>query len=76
MTGMGSDGFSGVKQVHACGGQVLAQDQASSVVWGMPRFVAESGLADAVLPLDQIAGDIVRRMPRTALALGSGALRR
>jgi two-component system chemotaxis response regulator CheB len=76
MTGMGSDGFNGVKQVHARGGQVLAQDQASSVVWGMPRFVAESGLADAVLPLDQIAGDIVRRMPRTALAGGYGALRR
>lgn len=66
MTGMGADGFQGVKEIAAVGGQVLAQDQASSVVWGMPRFVAESGLADAVVPLDQLAREIVRRAPASA----------
>ena len=67
MTGMGQDGFRGSKDVTAQGGQVLAQDQASSVVWGMPRFVAENGLADAVLPLEDLAAEITRRMPAHAL---------
>jgi two-component system chemotaxis response regulator CheB len=70
MTGMGQDGFQGAKDIKAAGGQVLAQDEASSVVWGMPKFVAENGLAEAVLPLDQLAGEIVRRMP---LAVRSGS---
>jgi len=44
------------------GGQVLAQDEASSVVWGMPGYVANAGLADAVLPLADLAGEIIRRV--------------
>jgi two-component system chemotaxis response regulator CheB len=67
MTGMGSDGYLGSKAIRAAGGQVLAQDQASCVVYGMPRFIVENDLADAVLSLDDIAGEITRRMPRTAL---------
>ena len=43
------------------GGEVLAQDEATSVVWGMPGFVARAGLADRVLPLDMIAAEITRR---------------
>lgn len=63
MTGMGQDGLRGCRAVQAAGGQVIVQDEETSVVWGMPRFVAESGIADAVLPLDQIAQEICRRVP-------------
>jgi two-component system chemotaxis response regulator CheB len=59
---MGQDGLRGCESVREAGGQVLAQDEASSVVWGMPGYVARSGLADRVLPLDQVASEIVRRV--------------
>lgn len=59
LTGMGQDGMIGARLVRAAGGAVLAQDEASSVVWGMPGFVARDGTARAVLPLDQIATEIV-----------------
>jgi two-component system chemotaxis response regulator CheB len=62
LTGMGQDGLRGCETIREAGGQVLAQDEASSVVWGMPGYVALAGLADKVLPLDQIAGEIVRRV--------------
>jgi two-component system chemotaxis response regulator CheB len=62
MTGMGQDGLRGCEYIRELGGQVLAQDQASSVVWGMPGFVANAGLADKVLPLDQLGPEIVRRV--------------
>jgi two-component system chemotaxis response regulator CheB len=61
LTGMGKDGFAGAQLVRDAGGQVLAQDEPSSVVWGMPRFVVEGGLADAVLPLSEVAGEIAAR---------------
>ncbi len=66
LTGMGKDGSGGAKAIREAGGQVIAQDEATSVVWGMPGFVAESGLADAVLPLDRIADVLAvcaRRVP-------------
>ncbi len=62
MTGMGQDGLRGAEQIIEVGGAVLAQDEATSVVWGMPGYVANTGLADQVLPLDQLAGAIVRRV--------------
>ena len=62
LTGMGQDGLRGAEAIRVAGGQVLAQDEASSVVWGMPGFVARAGLADAVLPLDAIAAEISRRV--------------
>lgn len=62
MTGMGQDGLRGCERIREAGGQILAQDAASSVVWGMPGFVVKAGLADAVLPLEQLAGEIVRRV--------------
>ena len=62
LTGMGQDGYRGCELIYNAGGQILAQDEASSVVWGMPRFVAQAGLADSVLPLKQIAGEIIRRV--------------
>lgn len=62
MTGMGQDGLRGCERIHEFGGQILAQDQATSVVWGMPGFVANAGLADKVLPLDEIGIEIIRRV--------------
>ena len=60
LTGMGKDGTRGCEAVRARGGRVLVQDEASSVVWGMPGQVVEAGLADRVLPLDQFAGELIR----------------
>ena len=61
LTGMGQDGLRGCEYIREGGGQILIQDEASSVVWGMPGFVARAGLADRELPLQQIAPEIVRR---------------
>jgi two-component system, chemotaxis family, protein-glutamate methylesterase/glutaminase len=58
LTGMGSDGTRGAADIAAAGGSVIAQDEESSVVWGMPRSVAMAGLCSAVLPLSQIAAQI------------------
>ena len=60
LTGMGQDGLKGCELLSSLGAQILVQDEASSVVWGMPGFVARSGLADKILPLDQIGAEIVR----------------
>jgi two-component system chemotaxis response regulator CheB len=73
MTGMGADGLGGARAVHEAGGVVLAQDEATSAVWGMPGRVADAGIADAVLPLAAIAGELrqrvnVRRPMRLAAA--------
>lgn len=62
LTGMGKDGLNGCGTIRERGGQVLVQDEATSVVWGMPGFVARAGLADQVLPLDRISTEIVRRV--------------
>jgi two-component system, chemotaxis family, protein-glutamate methylesterase/glutaminase len=59
LTGMGSDGTQGAADIVAAGGSVIAQDEASSVVWGMPGSVAHAGWCSAVLPLDQIAPKLV-----------------
>jgi two-component system chemotaxis response regulator CheB len=62
LTGMGQDGLRGSQAVREAGGQVLAQDEASSVVWGMPGAVVRAGLADQVLPLSRIGDEILRRV--------------
>lgn len=61
LTGMGQDGLRGCELIREAGGQVVVQDEVSSVVWGMPGFVARAGLAHRVLPLNTIAGELVRR---------------
>jgi two-component system chemotaxis response regulator CheB len=60
LTGMGSDGMRGGKDVVAAGGSVIAQDEATSVVWGMPGAAANAGICAAVLPLNQIAPKLVQ----------------
>jgi two-component system chemotaxis response regulator CheB len=62
LTGMGSDGRAGAAEIRSAGGTVLVQDQASSVVWGMPGAVASAGLADDILPLDRVAEAIQRHL--------------
>jgi two-component system chemotaxis response regulator CheB len=61
LTGMGQDGLKGCEALCAAGASVIVQDEASSIVWGMPGFVARAGLAEKILPLDQVAREIVRR---------------
>jgi two-component system chemotaxis response regulator CheB len=60
LTGMGQDGLKGCEALQAAGARIVVQDEASSVVWGMPGFVARAGLADKILPLDQIGAEILR----------------
>ena len=61
LTGMGQDGLLGCEALRSKGSYILAQDEATSVVWGMPGFVARAGLADKVLPLKSIVPEIVDR---------------
>ena len=60
LTGMGADGLAGARAIVAAGGCVVAQDEATSVVWGMPGQVSSAGLCSAVLPLPEIAGKLTR----------------
>jgi two-component system, chemotaxis family, protein-glutamate methylesterase/glutaminase len=60
LTGMGTDGTDGAGDIASAGGSIIAQDEASSVVWGMPGSAAHSGHCSAVLPLDEIAPRVVR----------------
>lgn len=60
LTGMGSDGREGCRTIAAAGGRVFAQDEPTSVVWGMPGAVATAGLAHSILPIDQVADAITR----------------
>jgi two-component system chemotaxis response regulator CheB len=60
LTGMGKDGANGAVLTHSLGGKVIAEDESSCVVWGMPRSVIEAGAADQVAPLSEIPDAIVR----------------
>jgi two-component system chemotaxis response regulator CheB len=68
LTGMGSDGLLGCRTIREIGGSVLVQDQASSTIWGMPGAVANAGLAHNVLPLNDLAPEILRIVSRTPAA--------
>jgi two-component system chemotaxis response regulator CheB len=73
MTGMGQDGLRGCESIREAGGTVIAQDEATSVVWGMPGFVANAGLAECVLPVEEIGAEIVRRATAADAAMRCGA---
>jgi two-component system, chemotaxis family, protein-glutamate methylesterase/glutaminase len=62
MTGMGSDGVLGSQRIRERGGEVIIQDEASSIVWGMPGLVHSAGQADGVYPLNQLGQEITRRV--------------
>lgn len=65
LTGMGQDGLRGCERLRECGAHVLAQDEATSVVWGMPGYVVRAGLANCTVPLSRVAHEISRRIQRT-----------
>lgn len=69
MTGMGHDGLAGAQHIKRAGGRILAQDEASCVVYGMPRAVVEAGLADGVAPLDGLP-DLLTRIAGTPSPVG------
>ena len=73
LTGMGADGRTGCEAVVGAGGTVLVQDEASSVVWGMPGAVATAGFAHRVLPLDQIGAALAGAVHKAALNPAGGA---
>ena len=64
LTGMGSDGLQGSKVIADAGGTIIAQDESSSVVWGMPGQIVRAGLADAIIPLNAIGPDLAMRILR------------
>lgn len=68
LTGMGEDGLRGAREIVAGGGQVIAQDEASSVVWGMPGAIVRHGLADKVLPITAIGAEVARRLQTNRVA--------
>ena len=59
LTGMGQDGLNGARALKQAGTIVIAQDKQTSVVWGMPKFVTDAGLADRVVPLGNITSTIL-----------------
>src|SRR5437870_12570150 len=67
LTGMGQDGFKGCEELVAAGARVIVQDEATSVVWGMPGSVARAGLAEKILPLDQSGPESGRRVAGQAM---------
>lgn len=68
LTGMGQDGLAGAQELAATGARIVVQDEESSVVWGMPGAVAGAGLADDVLPLEQLADRIIATVRRSRAA--------
>jgi two-component system chemotaxis response regulator CheB len=78
LTGMGADGRNGAGEIRAAGGTVLVQDQATSVVWGMPGAISQAGYADEILPLGKVADAIQRHLSgltpaRSGAVLSGGA---
>lgn len=72
LTGVGYDGLRGIDVLKAHGAYVIAQDEASSVVWGMPGAVVNAGLADSVVPLDKVVPEILGRIARRKSLAVSG----
>jgi two-component system, chemotaxis family, protein-glutamate methylesterase/glutaminase len=68
MTGMGSDGTLGCRLLKRKGATILTQDEASCVVYGMPKAPADEGLSDVIAPLDKIAAEITRLAGKGVLA--------
>jgi len=70
LTGMGRDGERGAKVIREAGGEVWAQDEATSVVWGMPGAVATAGQGDRILPLPQIGQQLAAALARSQSTAG------
>ena len=74
LTGMGSDGLRGAERIRRSGGQVIVQDEATSVLWGTAGRIAEAGLADAVLGLDEIPREMAERLGVRRPGFPAGAI--
>jgi two-component system, chemotaxis family, protein-glutamate methylesterase/glutaminase len=72
LTGLGQDGLRGAEVLKASGAYIIAQDEATSVVWGMPGFVVRAGLADAVVPLDELVPEMMQELHRGTKKFGIG----
>jgi two-component system chemotaxis response regulator CheB len=70
MTGMGRDGVAGCQTIRAAGGHTIVQDEASSVVWGMPGLVVKADLADQIVPLYALADSISQRVAHLGSSRG------
>jgi two-component system chemotaxis response regulator CheB len=68
MTGMGQDGCLGAERIHSAGGSVWVQDEATSVVWGMPGSVVRAGLAEKVIPIEQMGRELTLRVARAEVS--------
>ena len=64
LTGMGCDGAAGMKKIKSAGGYIIAESSESCVVYGMPKAVVDSGIADEILPVQQVAGAIVKAVKK------------
>ncbi|MBO4247239.1 chemotaxis response regulator protein-glutamate methylesterase [Halomicrobium sp. IBSBa] len=64
LTGMGNDGAAGIERIKAAGGRTIAQDEATSAVYGMPQRAAETGCVDSILPIEEIPAGIVETIKR------------
>ena len=73
MTGMGSDAATGAKAIKAAGGFVIAQDEATSMIFGMPSEAIQAGAVDQVLPLDSIAAALEKRVAKISRLAPVGA---
>jgi two-component system chemotaxis response regulator CheB len=73
LTGMGRDGASGAEMISRLGGEIVVQDEATSVVWGMPGAVAQAGVADRVVPLPQIGAELMGLLAFQGRAAATGA---
>jgi two-component system chemotaxis response regulator CheB len=62
LTGMGSDGLDGARAIHKCGGTILAQDESTSAVWGMPGRVAEAGITAGIMSIPDMAREVNSRV--------------
>ncbi len=78
LTGMGQDGLLGAQRLHGEGAQIVVQDEASSIVWGMPGAIASRGLAESIVALDGVSDEIIRRVaagrsgaPRAPISSGA-----
>jgi two-component system chemotaxis response regulator CheB len=66
LTGMGEDGLNGSQEITRAGGRVIVQDEATSVVWEMPGRIAQAGIADGILPIGEMAAELIKRTTRAA----------
>jgi two-component system chemotaxis response regulator CheB len=71
LTGMGRDGAWGMEKIKKAGGTTIAQDEKTSIVFGMPKIAIETGCIDKVLPIEEISGEIVRTLTSRPMALSS-----